>query len=293
MPLTGFYRDRLEQTMERGVHGLSSALTYENHLSGREHWEITELADRGEHADSSKLLLKLVMSRGPQACRVMWNSFVKMRNAVPKLDRLLKEIQELGSVPFVHGYTMVDFKLRDVQQKHKETLRAQTETLRVNTLLKMEVQVLQLVDLYAELTIISSVQVRRLVEHELLARGRDHEEYREKCLQRELEKIRIDQLFYSCFFWNRSRIGSLAAVAGAPGIGKTTMVQKFVHDWATGKTYQHFQFVFSFRLRDLNSIKSRVTLKELILEQYPYFGNILSKVGKNPAQLLFIFDGLD
>ncbi|XP_072892262.1 NACHT, LRR and PYD domains-containing protein 12-like isoform X2 [Hemitrygon akajei] len=77
------------------------------------------------------------------------------------------------------------------------------------------------------------------------------------------------------------------------GSEKTTMVQKIVYDWATGKIYQQFQFVFSFKFRDLNSINCRINLRELILDQYPYFGNILREVWKNPEGLLFIFDGLD
>ncbi|XP_059815247.1 NACHT, LRR and PYD domains-containing protein 3-like, partial [Hypanus sabinus] len=184
--------------------------------------------------------------------------------------------------------------MEDVQQKHKETLRAQTETLRVNTILMREkVKVFQLVDRYAELTVISTVRDRRLVEHELLARGRDHEKWREKNLRGHLEKLRIDQLFQSSFFRSQSESGSSAAAAGVPGIGKTTMVQKIVYDWAMGKIYQQFQFVFSFKFRDLNTINNRINLKELILDQYPYFGNILREVWKNPEGLLFIFDGLD
>ncbi|XP_072891581.1 NACHT, LRR and PYD domains-containing protein 3-like isoform X2 [Hemitrygon akajei] len=181
-----------------------------------------------------------------------------------------------------------------------ETLRAKTETLRVNTILMREkVKVFQLVDRYAELTVISTVRDRRLVEHELLARGRDHEEWRQKHLHRELEKLRTDQLFKKSFVQKLKRSifgdksGMSAAVAGVPGIGKTTMVQKIVYDWATGKIYQQFQFVFSFKFRDLNSINCRINLRELILDQYPYFGNILGEVWKHTEGLLFIFDGLD
>ncbi|XP_067833840.1 NACHT, LRR and PYD domains-containing protein 3-like [Heptranchias perlo] len=71
------------------------------------------------------------------------------------------------------------------------------------------------------------------------------------------------------------------------------MVQKIVHDWATGKVYPHFQFVFSFRFRDLNAINCRINLRNLILDLYPYFGNILGELWKNPEGLLFTFDGLD
>ncbi|XP_059816295.1 NACHT, LRR and PYD domains-containing protein 3-like isoform X2 [Hypanus sabinus] len=198
------------------------------------------------------------------------------------------------------GFSEVPKHLKDVRRKHMETLRAQTETLRVNTILMREkVKVFQLVDRYAELTVISTVRDRTLVEHELLARGRDHEEWREKDLRGKLEKIRTDQLFKKSFVQKlkrsifRNKSGMSAAVAGVPGIGKTTMVQKIVYDWAERKIYQQFQFVFSFKFRDLNTINCRINLKELILHHYPYFGNILREVWKHTEGLLFIFDGLD
>ncbi|XP_043535975.1 NACHT, LRR and PYD domains-containing protein 3-like isoform X1 [Chiloscyllium plagiosum] len=297
--LTKFYQDRLEQAIEEGVDGVSSLLTYKRIFSGKEHSEITELAKKRNRADSSKLLLNLVMEKGSQAQRVMWESFVKMRHGLPKLDKLLKTIEEHGSDPIrymdnVRSLSEIPSHLKDVQQKHKETLRVQTETLRVNTILiKEKVKVFQLIDRYAELTVISTVRDRTLVEHELLARGRDHEEWREKHLRHELEKIRADQLFYSSFSQRKFNSGGSAAVSGVPGIGKTTMVQKIVYDWAIGKIYPEFQFVFSFKFRDLNAINCRINLKSLILDLYPYFGNVLGELWKNPEGLLFIFDGLD
>ncbi|XP_078059580.1 NACHT, LRR and PYD domains-containing protein 3-like isoform X2 [Mustelus asterias] len=255
------------------------------------------------------------MEKGSRARRVMWESFVRMRHGVPKLDKILKEIQELGSDAFddmnmTQGLSELPSHLEDLQQKHKETLRVQAGTLRVNTILiKEKVKIFQLVDRYAELTVISTVRDRTLVEHELLARGRDHEEWREKHLRKKLEKIRTDQLFQSSFSQtggllqkirrlfhqshSRSSSGSSAAVSGVPGVGKTTMVQKIVYDWATGKIYPHFQFVFSFKFRDLNTINCRINLRNLILFFYPYFGNIVGELWKNPEGLLFIFDGLD
>ncbi|XP_062895532.1 NACHT, LRR and PYD domains-containing protein 3-like isoform X2 [Mobula hypostoma] len=294
LQLTDFYRDRLEQAMEGGVYGVSLALTAENQFSGEEHRKISDLADKGERADSSRLLLSLVMEKGSRARRVMWETFVEMRNGVPKLDKILKEMQGHGCVPVHRPVPTMPRDLKDVQQKHKETLRAQTETLRVNPILMREkVKVFQLVDRYAELTVISTVRDRALVEHELLARGRDHEEWMEKQFRREEEKIRTEQLFQNSFSRSKCKSGSSTAVAGVAGIGKTTMVQKIVYDWATGKIYQQFQFIFSFKFRYLNSVNSRINLKELILDQYPYFGNLLSEVWKNPKGLLFTFDGLD
>ncbi|XP_067916048.1 NACHT, LRR and PYD domains-containing protein 3-like [Heterodontus francisci] len=297
--LMKFYRDRLEQAIEEGVEGLSLILKEEDHFTGQEHQKITELVEKGNRADSSKLLLNLVMEKDSRVQRLMWKSFVKMCHRLPKLYKMLKEIQELDCDSFdymdiARSLSEIPSHLKDVQQKHKETLRVQTETLRVNTILiKEKVKIFQLVDRYAELTVISTVRDRTLVEHELLARGRDHEEWRKKHLQKKLEKIRTDQLLQSSFSHRKSKSGISAAVSGVPGIGKTTMVQKIVYDWATGKIYPHFQFVFSFKFRDLNSINCRINLRNLILDQYPYFGNILGELWKNPEGLLFIFDGLD
>ncbi|XP_067833231.1 NACHT, LRR and PYD domains-containing protein 3-like [Heptranchias perlo] len=296
--LTKFYRDRIEQAIEEGVEGLSLMLTGEDHFSGQEYHKVTELAEMGNKANSSNLLLNLVMEKGSRTRRVMWESFVKMHR-LPKLDKILKELQELGPDPFDYmnigrGLSEIPSHLKDVQQKHKETLRVQTETLRVNTILiKEKVKIFQLVTLYTELTVISTVRDRTLVEHELLARGRDHEEWREKHLRGELEKIRTDQLFQSSFSRRKSKSGSSAAVSGVAGIGKTTMVQKIVYDWATGQIYPHFQFVFSFKFRELNALNCRINLWNLILIFYPYLRNILGELWKNPEGLLFIFDGLD
>ncbi|GCB65755.1 hypothetical protein scyTo_0000463 [Scyliorhinus torazame] len=234
-----------------------------------------------------------------------------MRQGVPKLDKILNELEEIGFEAFENlnineNLSEVSEQLKDVQQEHKERLRKQTETLRMNTILiKAKVKVFKLIDRYVELTVISTVRDRTLVEHELLARGRDHEEWREKHLRRELEKIRIDQLFQSSFsqfgcllqkmkhFFDRSNSGSSAALSGIPGIGKTMMIQKIVYDWSIGKIYPQFQFVFSFKFRDLNNINCKTNLKHLILNHYPYFGDVLEDLWKNPEGLLFIFDGLD
>ncbi|XP_072894161.1 NACHT, LRR and PYD domains-containing protein 3-like [Hemitrygon akajei] len=297
--LTKFYRDRLKQAIEEKVERLGWMLTKEGHFSREENEKVTELTEKGNRTESSRLFLSLVNGKGSRARRAMWESFVMWRTELPKLNRILKEIQERSPDPqeymnIAQGLSELPTQLIDVQQKHKETLRAQTETLRVKTILMREkVKVFQLADRYAELTVISTVRDRTLVEHELLARGRDHEEWRQKHLRRELEKIRTDQLLQSSFSRSKSKSGTSAAVAGVPGIGKTTMVQKIVYDWATGKIYQQFQFVFSFKFRDLNTINCRINLQELILDQYPYFGNILREVWKNPEGLLFIFDGLD
>ncbi|XP_038656792.1 uncharacterized protein LOC119967831 isoform X2 [Scyliorhinus canicula] len=115
--LMKFYWDRLEQAIEEGVDGISMLLTDKSVLSAQEYQKITELVEKGNRADSSKLLLNLVMEKGSLARRVMWESFVKMRHGVPKLDKILKVIQELGSDPF--GYMDIAHDLSELSSHLK------------------------------------------------------------------------------------------------------------------------------------------------------------------------------
>ncbi|XP_042202347.1 NACHT, LRR and PYD domains-containing protein 3-like, partial [Callorhinchus milii] len=356
--LTKFYRDRIEQAFEEDMEAVISLLTRKEYFSQQELQKLTELTQSGRKRQSSKHLLNLVLGKGSRVCREAWEWFVEMRPTLPKLNKIMTEIQEEGAslvnemmidqrvrqiprnlkdVQRLHKEMLqkkseslemrlwrepirrvgaggvsnpcVNALIEDVQRLHKEMLQKQSESLEVKTILiKEKVKTFQLVDRYTELTIISDLRHRKLVEHELLARGRDHEEWRQKELRGKLEKIRTDKLFHSSFsrrgllsvirkFYQGSGsvspTGTSAVVSGVAGIGKTTMVQKLVHDWATGKIYPHFHFVFVFKFRDLNTIQCGTALSRLIVEQYPYLRDVLDELWKHPETLLFIFDGLD
>ncbi|XP_072892634.1 uncharacterized protein [Hemitrygon akajei] len=97
--LTKFYRDRLEQAIEEKVERLHLMLTKEGHFSREENAKVTELTEKGNRTESSRLFLSLVMGKGSQAQKALWESFVTLRTELPKLDRILREIQELGPDP--------------------------------------------------------------------------------------------------------------------------------------------------------------------------------------------------
>ncbi|XP_072910014.1 NACHT, LRR and PYD domains-containing protein 3-like isoform X2 [Hemitrygon akajei] len=294
--LTQFYRNRLELAFEKEVKSISLVLKEQQIFSVKEHMLLVENKNQ---TNSSKLLLTLVMEKGCAARRVMWEAFLKTTIRLPKLEKILKEIQELGTNPDdylknIRGFAGVPSELKDVQKQHMEELRKQTEQLRMNTIHGKEVpKICQLVDRYAELTVISCIRDWKLVEHELLAKGQEHEEWRERQLHDNLDIIGMDKLFCSSYSRSKYNTGSSSAVSGIPGIGKTTMVQKIIYDWSTEKIYPKFKFVFSFKFRELNDINCRITLRELILNQYPYLKNVLSEIWKIPEQILFLFDGLD
>ncbi|XP_055366582.1 NACHT, LRR and PYD domains-containing protein 3-like isoform X2 [Betta splendens] len=96
---------------------------------------------------------------------------------------------------------------------------------------------------------------------------------------------------------------------GIAGIGKTFLVHKFVLDWAKQMSNQDVHLVFPFTFRQLNSLKERFSLSELIHECIPetlsislealnhVFTHLQSSgngnYDKSRFKLLFVFDGLD
>uniref|UniRef100_A0A8C3SE11 NACHT domain-containing protein n=1 Tax=Chelydra serpentina TaxID=8475 RepID=A0A8C3SE11_CHESE len=201
--------------------------------------------------------------------------------------KLLQEIilNELGHA--------LDPELKACQIEHKAKLRDLVGMMKENkTPGKSEGQMFPISNRYVELKVISDRHFKKQThqEHEALAAAGELNEYRlQRRIKSELERIAPDRLFRWCF---RSRRLPLSVmVSGVAGVGKTTLVQKFIFDWATGKHYQKFAFVFFFKFRDVN--EEKMSLESLICQKHPHLQDKLPRVLEDPEKLLFIFDGLD
>ncbi|KAM4013347.1 LOW QUALITY PROTEIN: NACHT, LRR and PYD domains-containing protein 12-like [Anomaloglossus baeobatrachus] len=142
---------------------------------------------------------------------------------------------------------------------------------------------------YVNLIIVSTENFRERCENELIQTGVKHEKYLRK-KQNELQCIFPNKLFRWCH--RSTLVPHMVMVSGVPGVGKTTLMQKFVYDWTRGVLYQRFSFVFFFKFRELNRLDN-ISLETLILHQYPHLEPQLGNILQDPEKLLFIFDGLD
>ncbi|XP_040188680.1 NACHT, LRR and PYD domains-containing protein 12-like isoform X2 [Rana temporaria] len=246
----------------------------------------------------SHTLLQDIENVGKKAVIGLWECLytLKKDHPHPNLLAVLDEITQTGEGLVAQilldelGHSLSP-ELKDIQEKHKQHLMEKTETLVEHRPpgTTLETQEFLINERYVKLIVVSTDQFRQRPQNEIIQTGVKHEE----CLketQTGLEHISPNKLFR----WNPQShcVPHAVMVSGVPGIGKTTLMQKFVYDWVTGKLYQRFAFLFFFRFRDLNR-RGEVSLEEMILHQYPYLESQIGDILQDPERLLFIFDGLD
>ncbi|NXD79108.1 NLRC5 protein, partial [Halcyon senegalensis] len=105
--------------------------------------------------------------------------------------------------------------------------------------------------------------------------------------------VKVLDLFYSAVPSGKTKVIFLF---GKPGTGKTVLVRRICQKWAEGVLPQ-FLFTFLFEFRQLNLLKRKLTLKELLFDLFLQPEDspdaVFQYLLENARRTLIIFDGLD
>ncbi|KAM3920499.1 NACHT, LRR and PYD domains-containing protein 12-like [Leptodactylus fuscus] len=247
----------------------------------------------------ARTLLQDIFQSRREAVIGLWVSlYVSQKNhSSPDLRAVLEELRERGDILVSEilldkeGHRLTP-KLTDIQNCHKKHFHEKNEKLKENKPPRCNQgeESFSFSTRYVNLMIVTAHHFRERSKNELIETGAKHEEYlKEK--QNELHHISPNKIFRWCH--QSGLVPHMVMVSGVPGVGKTTLMQKFVYDWVKGDLYQRFSFVFFFKFRELNRLKDKVSLETMILHQYPYLEEQLENILQDPEKRLFIFDGLD
>lgn len=80
---------------------------------------------------------------------------------------------------------------------------------------------------------------------------------------------------------------------GVSGVGTTTAVQRCALEWAEGKEYLHIHLLFVLTFCELNLLKHKLSLIELLQRFYPELDLETNKGSLNVNHVWFVLDGLD
>ncbi|TFJ98379.1 proline-rich transmembrane protein 2-like [Platysternon megacephalum] len=301
--LSEHFRPDLVYVIENGILTVLQELTSRCVITAQQAQDYHDWERNHDSASAAEKLADDILAMNQAAGLGLWECLFALQSrwAHPNLHGMLEEIIQNGSnllkenLLNEYGHTL-DAELKVCQKKHKDNLCDLTWMMKENRSSgkSQGLQPPSISSHYVELKVVSDCHFKKQThqEHEALAAAGELNEYRlQRRMKSELECIAPDRLFRWCF---RSRRVPLSVmVSGVAGVGKTTLVQKFIFDWATGKHYQKFAFVFFFKFRDLNTITEKRSLESLICQTYPHLRDKLPRILEDPEKLLFIFDGLD
>ncbi|KAG2459980.1 NLRP3 protein, partial [Polypterus senegalus] len=282
LKITEFYKPYLAYVIEYDITSILQNLATKNILTNIEAKRF-KAKEKFEGQAGVKSFISDIMKMESVALVRLWEALAEelVRFPSPNMTRILKEVTEEGLL-----------------ETHRGGVSESTRTLKDQASLgDPRSRAVGFETRYTELMVIK--QFKRTYSerlHELEKMGRTHAELIEERTKEKCERIWTEQLF-------RRSPGSvtdshIVVVSGVAGIGKTTMVQKIMFDWARGTQYQRFAFVFLLKFRELSLLDTetepQMSLTRLIVRHYKYLNDLRLKESlQKPESLLLIFDGLD
>ncbi|XP_078286262.1 NACHT, LRR and PYD domains-containing protein 3-like [Rhinoraja longicauda] len=260
--VTEHHRKELETLIKDVVKEINESLFNSKEITELDHKEIKTLAKTNRKTEASQRLLGAVLNGNTSGCRVIWNALLQTRNNHQCLISMLENARVEGT--------------QEAENLHRHFLRNWSKNLKVVYTGDEQTAGTRLFEIfYTDLRITGAPP-------EGLSLGND---------QGNDEDVEPHQLLKR----NNAEIEetSTTLVYGTAGIGKSTLIQKIINDWATKNIYQEFKYIFYFKFQILNAIKYVTNLNTLVLEAYPYLDHCLECLWKDPKTILFIIDDLD
>ncbi|XP_059500267.1 NACHT, LRR and PYD domains-containing protein 12-like [Stegostoma tigrinum] len=173
-------------------------------------------------------------------------------------------------------------------QQHKDYLHKQNQEIRV-TGENRRIWRFPLGESRINATIVASLGEQEQAGGALRSRCTEGGEFWRQA-EGHLEEIPLDRLLGK--HCEETRLSGTTLIVGPCGFGKSTVIQKIIHDWAAGQLYQEINVIFPFKVQQLNSIDGQTCLNDLVVDFFPHFTNWLQFLWKEPEKILFIFDDL-
>ncbi|XP_051780885.1 NACHT, LRR and PYD domains-containing protein 3-like isoform X2 [Erpetoichthys calabaricus] len=304
LKITEYYKPYLAYVIEYDITSILQNLATKNILTND---EAKRFKAKEEHEGQAGVesFISDIMKMDNAVVVSLWEALVEelVRFPSPNMTRILEEVTEGGpdllkTIQASLQPAPIDTRIQGLHETHRGGVSESTRTLEDQASPgDPRTRAVGFETRYTELMVIK--QYKRTYSerlHELEKMGRTHAELIEERTKEKCERIWTEQLF-------RRSPGSdtdshIVVVSGVAGIGKTTMVQKIMFDWARGTQYQRFAFVFLFKFRELNLLDTetepQMPLTRLIERHYKYLNDTrLKDILQKPESLLFIFDGLD
>ncbi|MBN3289087.1 NLRP3 protein, partial [Polypterus senegalus] len=303
LKITEFYKPHLAYVIEYDITSILQNLVTKNILTNNEAKRFKAKEECEGQAGVESFISDL-MKMDNVVLVSLWEALAEelARFPSPNMTRILKEVTEGGpdllkDIQASLQPALIDARNKGLHETHRDGVFESTRTLEDQASPgDPRTRSVGFETRYTELMVIKQFK-RSYSErhHELVKMGRTHAKLIEERTKEKCERIWTEQLF------SRSPGSETAphivVVSGVAGIGKTTMVQKIMFDWARGTQYQRFAFVLLFKFRELN-LQPQMSLTKLIESHYKYLNDLrlkelLQKPEQKPESLLFIFDGLD
>ncbi|CAN0421488.1 unnamed protein product [Lampetra fluviatilis] len=258
--------------------------------------EYATLKSENDPIARTRHLVDLVLDKGENVCmRFLKDVLVPLRSEIPLLDQWISQHEQQLNVMGVDlsitaGKAIPGAASHNPDDDYRKFLLKRTSLTRDYNARPGEPAVFLLERMVKPILVLYYRQ-QETKEHELLARGKQHEELMKRAQR---EGMTYKKLFDPIYSIGKKAHPRLVIIVGIPGSGKTMLSKFIVHSLLSGERVfaQRFEHIVLITFREIKDV-GEVSLAELFSVLHSCLGNKADKVFANQEKTLFVMDGLD